>query len=346
MWGENISARGIPNRDLINTILMKKDDMYERLSKSEREQLEQLEKEHPYVDLLTDAGFKHVFGRPANKKILIDFLNAIISDRHIVDLTYINNEQIPTIKDSKHSRLDLYCTTDDGSRIIVELQRNPQKDYIYRSLYYSALSITEQVEVGSSTYKFCPVYNINILDFMLPEFSRVEDIDTCVTLIERKHNIKFGELLTMIYIELPKFTKRVEELDRENLLEKFYFCLRYIYELKNCPEPLQIIENLFIAAKVAAMDSQEKINYLREMNTERDRRNQMQYQYDMGLEEGMEVGFDKGVERGIKIGIAQGIEQGIEQEAMRMAAKLKSLGIEMNIILESTGLTREQIEKL
>ena len=55
MWGENISARGIPNRDLINTILMKKDDVYERLSKSEREQLEQLEKEHPYVDLLTDA---------------------------------------------------------------------------------------------------------------------------------------------------------------------------------------------------------------------------------------------------------------------------------------------------
>ena len=62
----------------------------------------------------------------------------------------------------------------------------------------------------------------------------------------------------------------------------------------------------------------------------------------MGLEEGMEVGFDKGVEKGIKIGI----EQGIEQESMRMAAKLKSLGIEMNIILESTGLTREQIEKL
>ena len=47
-----------------------------------------------------------------------------------------------------------------------------------------------------------------------------------------------------------------------------------------------------------------------------------------------------------KIGIEQGIERGIEQEAMRMAAKLKSLGIEMNIILESTGLTREQIEKL
>ena len=57
-------------------------------------------------------------------------------------------------------------------------------------------------------------------------------------------------------------------------------------------------------------------------------------------------GRDKWIEVGVEKGIKIGIEQGIEQEAMRMAAKLKSLGIEMNIILESTGLTREQIEKL
>ena len=62
----------------------------------------------------------------------------------------------------------------------------------------------------------------------------------------------------------------------------------------------------------------------------------------MGLEEGIERGRDKWIE----VGVEKGIEIGIEQESMRMAAKLKSLGIEMNIILESTGLTREQIEKL
>lgn len=181
---------------------------------------------------------------------------------------------------------------------------------------------------------------------MLPEFSQIPDIKTSVTLMERTHKIELGRLLTMIYIELPKFTKGLEELVKDNLLENFYYCLRYICELKNCPEPLQIIKNLFDAAEVAAMDSQEKIKYLREMNTERDIRNQMQYQYDMGLEEGIERGFDKGVEKGIEIGFGQGLEKGIEKEAMRMAAKLKSLGIEMSIILESTGLTPEQIEAL
>jgi predicted transposase YdaD len=109
---------------------------------------------------------------------------------------------------------------------------------------------------------------------------------------------------------------------------------------------LQIIENLFIAAKVAAMDSQEKINYLREMNTERDRRNQMQYQYDMGLEEGIERGRDKWIEVGVEKGIEIGIEQGIEQESMRMARKMKAEGIAIDLIIKCSNLTREQIEKL
>ena len=86
------------------------------------------------------------------------------------------------------------------------------------------------------------------------------------------------------------------------------------------------------------MDSQEKIKYLREMNTERDIRNQMQYQYDLGIEQG----FDKGVEKGIEIGFGQGAEK----EAMRMAGKFKSEGIDIDLIIRCSGLTREQIEKL
>ena len=90
------------------------------------------------------------------------------------------------------------------------------------------------------------------------------------------------------------------------------------------------------------MDSQEKINYLREMNTERDRRNQMQYQYDMGLEEGIERGRDKWIE----VGVEKGIEIGIEQESMRMARKMKAEGIAIDLIIKCSNLTIEQIDKL
>ena len=82
------------------------------------------------------------------------------------------------------------------------------------------------------------------------------------------------------------------------------------------------------------------------MNTERDRRNQMQYQYDMGLEEGIERGRDKWIEVGVEKGIKIGIEQGIEQESMRMARKMKAEGIAIDLIIKCSNLTREQIEKL
>ena len=81
-----------------------------------------------YVDLLNDSGFKHVFGKDANKEIIIAFLNGIITDRKIVDLEHINNEQVPFDQESKKSVFDLYCKTQDGSRIVVELQNKAQKD--------------------------------------------------------------------------------------------------------------------------------------------------------------------------------------------------------------------------
>ncbi|MBO5407026.1 MAG: PD-(D/E)XK nuclease family transposase [Bacteroidales bacterium] len=64
-----------------------------------------------FVDLLNDQGFKHVFGRDANKDILIALLNEIIPDRVIVDLRHIRNEQIPSDPERKGSVFDLYCET-------------------------------------------------------------------------------------------------------------------------------------------------------------------------------------------------------------------------------------------
>lgn len=298
----------------------------EQVNFAMQKQWEELVKEHPYVDLLTDAGFKHVFGNPANKTLLIDFLNAVISDRHIVDLTYGNNERIPTMKDLKHSRLNLLCITDDGSRIIVELQRSPQKDYMYRSLYYSSLLIREQVEADSKTFYFSPVYCINILDFILPEFSHLTDVKTSLRMMESTKGVELHRLLTIIYIELPKFKKTLGELDRGNLLDFFYYCLRNIYKFKNIPEPLQKIRYLFDAAEAAAMDSQEKISYIHEMNTARDIRNQIQFAEDKGRE--------------------KGLEEGRAEEKKTIASKLKADGFDIDLISKYTGLTREEIEEM
>ncbi|MDE5891214.1 MAG: Rpn family recombination-promoting nuclease/putative transposase, partial [Bacteroidales bacterium] len=41
-----------------------------------------------YVDLMSDVGFKLVFGKVANKELLIEFLNQVITDRRITDVEF------------------------------------------------------------------------------------------------------------------------------------------------------------------------------------------------------------------------------------------------------------------
>ena len=49
--------------------------------------------EEKYINILTDFGFKKLFGTEPNKYLLRDFLNSILPAHHqIKDLTYQKNE--------------------------------------------------------------------------------------------------------------------------------------------------------------------------------------------------------------------------------------------------------------
>ena len=49
---------------------------------------------------------------------------------------------------------------------------------------------------------------------------------------------------------------------------------------------------------------------------------------------------------GIEIGRAEGREEGRAEEKKLMASRLKAMGVGIDVIIESSGLTREEIEKL
>ena len=122
-----------------------------------------------YADLLDDEVFKLVFGRESSKDVMIEFLNQVIPDRKIVDLEFIDKEMHPVERDCKGSVYDMFCKTDDGSRVIVEVQRRKQPFYPERAIYYSTFQVQRQVEAGAEYYNFLPVYVINILNFKMNE---------------------------------------------------------------------------------------------------------------------------------------------------------------------------------
>ena len=83
---------------------------------------------------------------------------------------------------------------------------------------------------------------------------------------------------------------------------------------------------LFEAAQVAAMQPEELEKYISTMVTERDIRNYISYAQEKGIAEGR----------------AEGLAEGIHKTARNMKAK----GISVEIIMECTGLSAEEVENL
>lgn len=76
-----------------------------------------------FINPFTDYGFKLIFGREVSKNLLIEFLNDLLEgERVITDLTFLNNEQLPDYPEGRGIIYDVYCTTDTGEKIIVEMQ--------------------------------------------------------------------------------------------------------------------------------------------------------------------------------------------------------------------------------
>ena len=280
-----------------------------------------------YADLLDDDVFKLVFGRESTKDVMIEFLNQVIPDRKIVDLEFIDKEMHPVERDAKGVVYDMFCKTDSGARIIVEVQRRKQPFYPERAIYYSTFQIQRQVEAGADTYDFLPVYVINILNFKMDGYKDCADVKTVYRLYEETSHRLLTDRVTFIFIELPKFKKSLDDLDG-NVLEGMYFCFKNMAVLEECPKVLthHIFRKIFEVSELYNMDQDTRDKVIHKMTTERDLRNQMAYARQEAIEEGL----------------AEGRAEGRAEVAREMLYD----GVPVEKISKYTGLSIEDIEAL
>lgn len=295
-----------------------------------------------YIDLMFDRGFKRVFGKEANKDVLIAFLNQVIPDKVIADLKFINIENEGLASDSKKSFFDVQCTIDDGSTIIVEVQRSNQPYFKERVLYYASLPILRQLEAGAD-YKMVPVYVVSILSFQL------EHRDWDEGRIESHYSIRedfCGEQMTnalhFIFIELGRFRKTVGNL--ENDKEKWYFCLLNMGSFLERPREMQaeVFRRLFDVAEVEALPGNEREQYIKDMTTERDIINQKEF----ARQEGRAEGLAEGKAEGLAEGEAKGLAKGLAEAKAEIAKGMLENGIDLKLIVKLTGLSEEEVKSL
>ena len=274
-----------------------------------------------YINPFTDFGFKKIFGEEASKPMLIDFLNAILPNQNeIVDLSFKNTEQLgQTIADRK-AIYDIYCQNSKGEKFIVELQKAKQNYFKDRTIYYSTFPIQEQAEKGEWNYKLNPVYCIGILDFTFDDYEKESENGEVFHQIKLKNqNGKvFYDKLTYIYLEMPNFVQKEEEL--KTRLDQWLYFIKNLEDFQAIPNIFkdEVFSQAFEKAEIAKYSQSELDNYENSLKSYRDLKGVIDTAFDDGKLEGK----------------------------LETAKSLKLLGIEIEVISKSTGLSIEEIKQL
>jgi len=190
-----------------------------------------------FLDVKTDYAFKKVFGSENSKEVLMSFLNALIYyDRvhKIKDLTIVDPYNIPMIKGVKDTFVDVKAILDDNSKVIIEMQVLNHQGFEKRVLYNAAKNYSIQLAKNEEYHLLNPVIALSIVDFTM--FENSSAVVNNFKLIEKEQLITYNDDIELVFVELPKFDKRLEEL--QNIKEQ------WIYFIKNAGS-LEFIPNNF-----------------------------------------------------------------------------------------------------
>lgn len=253
-----------------------------------------------YINPYTDFGFKLLFGTAMNKELLISFLNALLfKEETVKDVTYLNAEHLDTQEYDRRAVFDVYCENEKGEKFLVEMQRGEQQFFKDRSVYYATFPIREQSQRGKWDYELKAVYIIGILNFTFNDTDG-DYFHHEVKLVDLYTHKVFYDKLTFIYLEMPKFNKKEDEL--ESMFDKWLFVLRNLSSLFERPRALQnrVFDRLFEAAEIAKFNPKELGEYWESLKNFRDWYSVMSTQLKKGREEGLKEGLEKGLEQGRK----------------------------------------------
>ena len=323
--------------------------------------------------MLTDFGFKRIFGTDPNKELLINFLNSLFDGEEVIkDVKYLNSENVGDVYTERKAIFDVYCENEQGEKFIVEMQNAYQTYFKDRSLFYSTFPIREQAPKGSD-WNFClkKVYVVALLNYKMSDeaFDSTDTIHT-IALMDTKTNKVFNAKLMFKYVEVGRFDKTDEELT--SLSDKWMYVLKNLSRLDNRPSSLRekIFTKLFDAAAIARFSPNELREYEDSLKAYRDIKNSLDTEKEEGRAEGREEGRAEGREEGRaegreegrKEGRAEGREEGRAEgreegraegreegraEGIAMVAKMMyAKGIDVDVIASMTGMAIDKIKAL
>ena len=216
---------------------------------------------------MNDVLFKFIFGKEERKQVTIDFLNAVL-DRHdakaIKDIQFQNSEIVPLYDDDKLTRLDIFCVTEDGRQIDVEVQVANKKNMDRRTLFYWSQMYLMNLAKGGMYQNLKPSITINILRYKIfPD----EPAHSMYSIYNKETGRRLNEDMELHFLEVPKFHKK--PISEMNSVERWLAYFSNKLDAKEMEELAMnevAIQTALDAAAIFMQNKQERLNYLnREM---------------------------------------------------------------------------------
>ena len=295
-----------------------------------------MKNKYKYFSPISDVGFKKLFASEQNDALRIQLLNSIITDGSpVVSAELLDPVHVVGVETT--AVFDLYCQREDGSRIIVEMQRAVSRVFLNRALAYSSLAFLDQWKAGWK-YEIERVYFIGILDGIIFPDSPDRPFTTIMLMSLDEPHFIANEKYLQIFVELPKLASVMPERMTDG--ELFLNAMRNISTWDERPPAYQDkkLDLLFSESVYGGLTDEERVQHDKQMTTE--------YEYLDGIRVEKERSRQEGYAKGKAEGRAEGMNEGIHSTRLEIASKLKAAGMDPAAISEITGLSTEAVAAL
>lgn len=138
------------------------------------------------------------------------------------------------------------------------------------------------------------------------------------------------------------------EVECNDNFERWIYILKNMDRLKEIPykEVSDMWADFEVVADVGSMDRDERRVYESSLNSYRVLLSAFNKTAEEGHAEGMAKGLAEGMEKGLAEGRAKGLAEGRKQETLKIAQKMRLMGLDNKAILEMTDLTEEDLKAL
>ena len=296
-------------------------------------------KREKFIDPFSDYGFKRIFGTESSKDVLMEFLNSLIPEARIKDLTLLDVEQNGPMKGTTKAAVDMVCKTADDVYILIEMRNIRQMNYskgIWKEAELESAGIIEWAP-ASWLSEMKRIYVIRFLGFsMFTEYTEKYRWD--VFRMDNEYHQILGDSFHEIYLELPKFQLTLSHC--KTLFERLLYVLKHMEVLDDMPQELnnQLFMRVKEMASIPNLTADQMIAYYRCMLDDCAYYDSLQTSMEEGREEGRIEGREEGREEGRIEGKMEG--------KMEVARTMKENGVDPSLISTCCGLSLSEIERL